>query len=188
MTSVPGLLCRLQQVGQPWNGIPHIKHAVKRVSLPPQPPDIDRSLACHACPVTLLIECWLPAVLSVRQWAVQISKDCRDLLDRIFVIDEKKRISIHDIKAHDWYNRALPARYQHAELDLVEQQKELEAHLSTRELDQASPSPRPLGRPVWLLNMTGSLPASAVPLLVLRGELCWRCRRRSGRGTRSCRR
>ena len=56
------------------------------------------------------------------------------------MIDEKKRISIHDIKAHDWYNRALPQRYQHAELDLVEQQKELEAHLSTRELDQASPS------------------------------------------------
>ena len=24
--------CRLQQVGQPWNGIPHIKQAVKRVS------------------------------------------------------------------------------------------------------------------------------------------------------------
>ena len=59
------------------------------------------------------------------------------------MIDEKKRISIHDIKAHDWYNRALPPRYQHAELDLVEQQKELEAHLSTRELDQARPSPGP---------------------------------------------
>ena len=70
---------------------------------------------------------------------MQLTPECRDLLDRIFVIDEKKRISIQDIKAHAWYNKALMPRHQHAELDLLEQQKRLEAHLATRTLDQVAP-------------------------------------------------
>lgn len=72
---------------------------------------------------------------------MQLSSECRDLLDRIFVVDEKQRISIHDIKAHPWYNMSLPVRYQHAELDLLEQQAALEAHVATRELDQVHLKP-----------------------------------------------
>ena len=52
------------------------------------------------------------------------------------MVDEKRRISISQIKAHSWYNKALPARYQHAELDLLEHQKRVEAHIATRVLDE----------------------------------------------------
>ena len=68
--------------------------------------------------------------------ALQLSTECRDLLDRIFMVDEKNRISIQDIKRHEWYNKRLGPRHQHAELDLLEQQSTLEAHMATRELDQ----------------------------------------------------
>jgi len=84
----------LQQVGQPWAGIPHIRQAIKR-----------------------------------------LSTDCRDLLDRIFVVDEKKRISIQDMKKHPWYNKPLPSRLLHAERYLLQEQELLEAHIAERVLD-----------------------------------------------------
>jgi serine/threonine protein kinase len=63
----------------------------------------------------------------------KLSPECKDLLNRIFVIDAKKRITIEDIERHPWYRRALPQRYQ-AVLDrLAEHQKEIEAFHETNQ-------------------------------------------------------
>lgn len=67
---------------------------------------------------------------------LQLSADCLDLLDRIFVVDEKKRISIQEMKKHCWYNKPLPLRLQHSERHRLEQQQKLEAHIATRKLDE----------------------------------------------------
>ena len=67
---------------------------------------------------------------------LQLSADCRDLLDRIFVIEEKKRISIQEMKKHPWYNKPLPTRLAHSERHLLEEQQRLEAHIANRQLDQ----------------------------------------------------
>lgn len=67
---------------------------------------------------------------------MQLSPECRDLLDQIFVVDEKKRISIQEMKQHAWYNKSLPPRLQHSEQHLMEEQQQLEAHIETRQLDQ----------------------------------------------------
>ena len=37
------------------------------------------------------------------QLVLQLSAECRDLLDCIFVVDERKRITIPEIKAHPWW-------------------------------------------------------------------------------------
>ena len=66
---------------------------------------------------------------------MQLSSECRDLLDRIFVIEEKKRISIQEMKKHPWYNKPLPARLQHAECHLLEEQQRWEAHIANRQLE-----------------------------------------------------
>ena len=34
---------------------------------------------------------------------VQLSVECKDLLNKIFVIDAKKRISIEQIEKHPWW-------------------------------------------------------------------------------------
>jgi len=75
--------------------------------------------------------------------SVQLSTDCRDLLDRIFVVDEKKRISIQDMKKHPWYNKPLPSRLLHAERYLLQEQELLEAHIAERVLDDVYPPPSP---------------------------------------------
>ena len=73
---------------------------------------------------------------------MQLSPECRDLLDSIFVVDEKKRISIQDMKKHAWYNKSLPSRLQHSERHLREEQQRLEAHMTTRQLDEVGASVR----------------------------------------------
>ncbi|CAI0553812.1 unnamed protein product [Linum tenue] len=40
---------------------------------------------------------------------VQISQECRDLIAKIFVFDPAARISIPDIKTHEWFLKNLPA-------------------------------------------------------------------------------
>lgn len=47
----------------------------------------------------------LTASFACRPGAVfllQLSPECKDLLNRIFVIDAKKRITIEDIERHPW--------------------------------------------------------------------------------------
>lgn len=70
---------------------PECTHPLGRTLLPPA--TFRSSLTCltdfacrpGACP------CWL-----------QLSPECKDLLNRIFVIDAKKRITIEDIERHPW--------------------------------------------------------------------------------------
>ncbi|KAH7566525.1 hypothetical protein JRO89_XS08G0178800 [Xanthoceras sorbifolium] len=48
--------------------------------------------------------------------AVQISRECRDLISRIFVVDPATRITIPDIRNHPWFLKNLPA-------DLMDEKK-----------------------------------------------------------------
>lgn len=41
-------------------------------------------------------------------WAL-LSPPCQDLLKRIFECDEERRITLEEIRAHEWYNQPLPA-------------------------------------------------------------------------------
>lgn len=67
---------------------------------------------------------------------LQLSEDCRDLLDRILTIDEKRRITIADIRAHPWMNKPLPPKFAAAEEALYSRQQRLDASLETRILDE----------------------------------------------------
>jgi serine/threonine protein kinase len=88
-TSEAHLEVWLQQVRQPWSGIPHIKAAVER-----------------------------------------LSPEARDLLNRIFVVDDRRRISVPEIKAHPWYTRALSPRHAAAEARVRAEQASLEARVA----------------------------------------------------------
>lgn len=59
----------------------------------------------------------------------RMSDDCRDLLDKIFQLDGKKRITIPEIKQHPWYVEALSPRYQTAMDKLEERQRMIEADI-----------------------------------------------------------
>lgn len=48
----------------------------------------------------------------------KLTEDCRDLLDKMFDVNQDSRISIADIEAHPWFNRPLPPKYQ-AGIDLL---------------------------------------------------------------------
>lgn len=41
----------------------------------------------------------------------RMSPACMDLLDRIFKISEKERITVEEIKKHPWYTEALTGKY-----------------------------------------------------------------------------
>ncbi|KAK9809119.1 hypothetical protein WJX72_009585 [[Myrmecia] bisecta] len=89
------------------------------------------------------LEVWLQQVRSrwseiphIRQAVEKLSKDCMDLLNRIFVIDEKKRITVAEIKQHPWYLRELSPKYRDAEDSLRRQQAATDEHMVKRKLNQ----------------------------------------------------
>ena len=88
-TSEAHLEVWLQQVRQPWSGIPHIKHAVER-----------------------------------------LSPEARDLLNRVFVVDDRRRITVPEIKAHPWYTRSLSPKHAAAEARVRAEQASLEARVA----------------------------------------------------------
>ncbi|GMH37429.1 hypothetical protein BSKO_05302 [Bryopsis sp. KO-2023] len=60
------------------------------------------------------IEVWLQQIKSkwrenarVRDAAAKLSPECQDMLDHIFDLNEKRRMSVEDIKAHPWFQRKL---------------------------------------------------------------------------------
>eukprot|EP01023_Acetabularia_acetabulum_P049871 TRINITY_DN5354_c0_g1_i1.p1 TRINITY_DN5354_c0_g1~~TRINITY_DN5354_c0_g1_i1.p1 ORF type:complete len:330 (+),score=48.80 TRINITY_DN5354_c0_g1_i1:3-992(+) len=70
-------------------------------------PNPDRSAA--------YLEVWLQQIKSswrenprVSRHASRLSRECRDLLDKIFELDESKRITIPQIKQHPWFKKPLP--------------------------------------------------------------------------------
>ena len=69
----------------------------------------------------------------------QLSPECKDLMNRIFVIDAKKRITLEDIEAHPWYSMPLPPRLQ-AQLDRMDrEQVTLDRHTRSRNVSAVSP-------------------------------------------------
>lgn len=66
---------------------------------------------------------------------MQLSNECRDLLDRIFDADVKKRITVDGIMQHPWYMQPLPPQYQSQLQHLEQVQAEREAHISSRQID-----------------------------------------------------
>lgn len=76
-----------------------------------------------------------------------LSPECIDLLNRIFVIDEKERISLQQIKAHPWYNKPMLAKHTHAEKQIATQQAEIQKYISTRQIDPVCLLPRQ-----WLVH------------------------------------
>lgn len=79
------------------------------------------------------LEVWLQQVSKrwsevphMRESINNLSIECKDLLNRIFVIDAEKRIKIEQIERHPWYKKPLPAKYEKALEELREKQKELD--------------------------------------------------------------
>ncbi len=56
----------------------------------------------------------------------QLSAEIKDLLDKIFVVDEGKRITVDEIKEHPWYNKPLPEPYKAAWDNMRKKQEELD--------------------------------------------------------------
>lgn len=65
----------------------------------------------------------------------KLSDECTDLLNRIFVIDEKKRITVPEIEQHPWYQKPLLPRYQEALSHVQQDQGNLNEYIAKRKLD-----------------------------------------------------
>ncbi|KAK9916166.1 hypothetical protein WJX75_009636 [Coccomyxa subellipsoidea] len=71
----------------------------------------------------------------IRNAVEKLSPECTDLLNKIFVIDEKARITIAQIKEHPWYNVPLIPKYAEAERDIEERQRKVEQYIRQRDLN-----------------------------------------------------
>ena len=92
-----------------------------------------------------------PVLIGALCAALQLSPECTDLLNRIFVIDYKKRIRGPENMEHAWYNRPLLPRYEAAEADIARRQSDVEAYIRRRDLNIVRACPPlllpPLGYP-----------------------------------------
>lgn len=86
------------------------------------------------------VEVWLQQIKfswrenpRVAEFAAKLSENCRDLLDKIFEMDEPKRIDIPGIRAHPWYNNPLPAVYEEALKQIAHDQEETTARVRAAE-------------------------------------------------------
>lgn len=78
------------------------------------------------------IEVWLQQIKQkwrensrVKDAAVRLSPECRDLLDKVFELNEKRRVGIKDIKEHPWFNMQMPPKYEAAVKRLEQQQEKV---------------------------------------------------------------
>lgn len=62
----------------------------------------------------------------VQEVVSRLSKPCLDFLDHVFDLNEKRRMSIHDIKAHPWFQTMLKPKYEEALSKLLVQQDNVE--------------------------------------------------------------
>lgn len=72
----------------------------------------------------------------------KLTPECKDLLNRIFVIDASKRITIEKIERHPWYKMPLPERYEAVLRRLQMSQAELDAHHAQRKANEAAATAR----------------------------------------------
>ena len=80
----------------------------------------------------------------------QLTPECTDLLNKIFVIDEKKRITVPEIREHPWYKRPLLPKYAAAEADISARQKQVEEYIRRRDLNIVSATPLTPLRSIYL--------------------------------------
>lgn len=83
----------------------------------------------------------------------QLTPECMDLLNKIFVVDQNQRITVPNIKAHPWYTKPMLDKYQAAEEALAKRQEQLNAYVSQRQLN----SVRPRGHDAALATSCGAL-------------------------------
>ena len=73
----------------------------------------------------------------------QLTPECMDLLNKIFVIDQNQRITVPNIKAHPWYTKPLLPKYVEAEAVLAKRQTEVDAYIAQRQLNTVRPALAP---------------------------------------------
>lgn len=85
------------------------------------------------------LEVWLQQVSKrwsevphMRDAVKKLTPECKDLLNRIFVIDASKRITISQIERHPWYNMPLPPPYSSVMKKLEKSQAQLDEILKIR--------------------------------------------------------
>ncbi len=61
------------------------------------------------------------------------------MLDRIFVTDEKQRITVTQIKEHAWTSKPLSAKYEEAEAQIRRLQAEHDEYTTNRKISGVSP-------------------------------------------------
>eukprot|EP00884_Botryococcus_braunii_P019410 jgi/Botrbrau1/6152/Bobra.331_2s0042.1 len=66
-----------------------------------------------------------------------LSPEARDLLDKIFVVDPKQRITVEGIMQHPWYTAPLSPEYQAAYDQIQQEQSRIDSHIKHRKLDLA---------------------------------------------------
>lgn len=60
----------------------------------------------------------------------RLSTECRDLLDKMFDVNQDSRITIDGITRHPWFNRMLPPKYEQALAKLQEEQRAIDARVA----------------------------------------------------------
>ena len=73
-----------------------------------------------------------------KTYGLQLSPECKDLLDRIFVTDEKQRITVTQIKEHAWTSKTLSAKYEEAEAQIRRLQAEHDEYTTNRKISGVS--------------------------------------------------
>lgn len=72
----------------------------------------------------------------------QLSQEVMDLLNRILVPSETDRITVPQIVAHPWYQKALGREYAKAEEQILREQAEIEKYIHTRNISPAAKAQR----------------------------------------------
>lgn len=68
----------------------------------------------------------------------KLSPEIKDLLNRIFVIDATKRITIKQIERHPWYNKPLPAKYEDVLKKLQMSQAQIDEYHNRRKANETA--------------------------------------------------
>lgn len=67
----------------------------------------------------------------IRSNVSKLSPECRDLLDKIFVVNPAERINIAQIQAHPWYNKPLTPQFQQAAQQVAAKQAQLDQQINS---------------------------------------------------------
>ncbi|CAK0779486.1 hypothetical protein CVIRNUC_004786 [Coccomyxa viridis] len=90
------------------------------------------------------LEVWMQQIKSdwkeiphIKPSLSKLSDEVKLLLDRIFKVNEKERITIEGIKEDPWYSAPLPPKYIEAEENIAKQQRKVEEQCMQRALNPA---------------------------------------------------